>query len=333
MIEWLIVYAGAGLVGLVLAYLNRMRLLYKRITLIVACAGVTVLALMLTNVGAELANAKPADWRLAPLVFSALYLSLRKMRPPRVETYRTGRTIVTGALLTLVVSLSLAPAALAQDNPGIGRDPFGMTTRERLRLESEQQIAAIEAEAEAEARRIEAAKAQALAAAETEMERVKQQQFATQAEADQAIAEAEARWAARQAEIESLAAQQIEGIRSTASVEIARITGDSSVAIAEIDAGLGMARIEATDDRLMLGALVAVVISALVVVGMMARRPMPYAPGPAWSVLPPADRQLPAPHWVLLAAQAEGLDAENIDGQWYAVNHADGVKYPIVRKS
>ena len=90
------------------------------------------------------------------------------------------------------LALSMLPATAQASCSGFIDCLFGFTERTEVRSAAETEQARIDAQAAAEVARIEAEQAERLRQADAEVERVRQQQYATEAQRDIAIANVQA---------------------------------------------------------------------------------------------------------------------------------------------
>lgn len=111
---------------------------------------------------------------------------------------------------------------------------FGLTDRTEVRAERDVEKARIEAVAAADIAKIQAEQTERLRQADAEVERVKQQQFATEAQRDIAIANAQAQVDQYKASIEALTAERLAGIQSNADSQIAALQAQAEIATAGI---------------------------------------------------------------------------------------------------
>lgn len=134
------------------------------------------------------------------------------------------------------------------------------TERERITAERDEQIAGIEAE-----------KAEREQQAHIEVERVKQQQYASEAQRDIAIAQAQQQAEQYKTMIAGLTSEKIAGIQSNADSQIAALQAQAQIAIA------GITETGATERYRVAGgwlfAIVAVVVVAFILVSIIRRQP------------------------------------------------------------
>lgn len=138
-------------------------------------------------------------------------------------------------ILILTLGLALLPRPAQASCSGFIDCLFGMTERTEIRNQRMIETARIEAQRDADVTRLQGEAEARIREAEAEVERVRQQQFATEAQRDVAIAEAQRRAeeyrtmigglvAEREAEIMANAQAQIAALQQTANIAIAGIT-------------------------------------------------------------------------------------------------------------
>ena len=148
---------------------------------------------------------------------------------------------------------------------------FGWTDRQQVRSAAETEQARIDAQAAAEVARIEAEQAERLRQADAEVERVKQQQYATEAQRDIAIANAQTQADQYKASIAALTAERLAGIQANADSQIAALQSQAQIAIA------GITEIGATERYRIVGgwtfSIVAIVLVGILLAFYVRRQP------------------------------------------------------------
>ena len=136
--------------------------------------------------------------------------------------------------LCLALTLATIPATAYASCSGFFDCLFGFTERTEVRAQRDIEHARIEAAAAADVAKIQAEQAERVRQADAEVERVKQQQFATEAQRDIAIANAQAQVDQYKASIEALTAERLAGIQSNADSQIAALQAQAEIATAGI---------------------------------------------------------------------------------------------------
>lgn len=136
--------------------------------------------------------------------------------------------------LCLALTLATIPATAYASCSGFIDCLFGFTERTEVRAQRDIEQARIEAAAAADVAKIQAEQAERVRQADAEVERVKQQQFATEAQRDIAIANAQAQVDQYKASIEALTAERLAGIQSNADSQIAALQAQAEIAQAGI---------------------------------------------------------------------------------------------------
>ena len=135
------------------------------------------------------------------------------------------------AVVALVLLAMPTPAKACS---GLFDCMFGWTDRTEVRSAAETEQARIDAQTAAEVARIEAEQAERVRQADAEVERVKQQQYATEAQRDIAIANAQAQVDQYKASISAITAERLAGIQSNADSQIAALQAQAEIATAGI---------------------------------------------------------------------------------------------------
>lgn len=171
--------------------------------------------------------------------------------------------------LILVIVAVLLPTPAYASCSGLLDCAFGWTEREQVRSAAGTEQARIDAQAQAEIARIEAEQAERVRMADAEVERVRQQQFATEAQRDMAIAQTQASVDQYKASIQALVDEKTENIRAGADTQIAALQGQAQIAIA------GITETGSTERYRIVGgwtfAIVAIVLIAILIIGAMRR--------------------------------------------------------------
>lgn len=136
--------------------------------------------------------------------------------------------------LCLALTLATMPATAYASCSGWLDCALGWTERTEVRAQRDIEQARIEAAAAADIAKIQAEQAERVRQADAEVERVKQQQFATEAQRDIAIANAQAQVDQYKASIEALMAERLAGIQSNADSQIAALQAQAEIATAGI---------------------------------------------------------------------------------------------------
>lgn len=136
----------------------------------------------------------------------------------------------------VIVALTLAmlPATAQASCSGWVDCLFGFTERTEVRSAAQTEQARIDSQAATEIARIEAEQAERVRQADAEVERVRQQQFATNAQRDIAIAQIEQQAAQYKASIAALTAERLAGIQANADSQIQSLQSQAEIATAGI---------------------------------------------------------------------------------------------------
>lgn len=134
----------------------------------------------------------------------------------------------------LALMLATIPATAYASCSGWIDCLFGFTERTEVRAQRDIEQARIDAAAAADIAKIQAEQAERVRQADAEVERVRQQQFATEAQRDIAIANAQAQVDQYKASIEALTAERLSGIQSNADSQIAALQAQAEIATAGI---------------------------------------------------------------------------------------------------
>lgn len=193
------------------------------------------------------------------------------------------------AVIAALVLLAMPTQAKACS--GIFDCMFGWTDRAEVRSAAETEQARIDAQAAAEVARIEAEQAERVRQADAEVERVKQQQYATEAQRDIAIANAQAQVDQYKASIAALTAERLAGIQANADSQIQALQSQAEIAIA------GITETGTTERYRIVGgwtfAVVAIVLAGLLVALYVRRAPMHADSRPVVMVTGRQHTQLP----------------------------------------
>lgn len=137
-------------------------------------------------------------------------------------------------IAVIVALILLAMPTPAKACSGLFDCMFGWTDRAEVRSAAETEQARIDAQAAAEVARIEAEQAERVRQADAEVERVRQQQYATNAQRDIAIAQIEQQAAQYKASIAALTAERLAGIQANADSQIQALQSQAEIATAGI---------------------------------------------------------------------------------------------------
>lgn len=140
----------------------------------------------------------------------------------------------TLAAITIAVLLYTMAPTSAYACSGILDCTFGWTDRAEVAADRDAEIARINAERDRAIADAEARQQLAIEQAQAEVERVRQQQFATEAERDKAIAETQRKADEYKAMIAALTSEKLAGINSNTQTQIAALHGAAEIAIAGI---------------------------------------------------------------------------------------------------
>lgn len=189
------------------------------------------------------------------------------------------------------LALSMLPATAQASCSGFIDCLFGFTERTEVRSAAETEQARIDAQAAAEVARIEAEQAERLRQADAEVERVRQQQYATEAQRDIAIANVQAQVDQYKASIAAITAERLAGIQANADSQIQALQSQAEIATA------GILETGKTERYRIVGAwafaIVAVVLVGLLVALYVRRTPMPVDGRPVVMVAGRQYAQLP----------------------------------------
>lgn len=135
-------------------------------------------------------------------------------------------------ILAVIIALAvLLPSTAQASCSGFIDCLFGMTERTEVRAQRDVERARIEAAAQADIARIQAEQAERVRQADAEVERVRQMQFASEAQRDIAIAQAQQQAEQYKAMIAGLTAEKVSGIQSNADTQIAALQAQAQIAI------------------------------------------------------------------------------------------------------
>ena len=173
------------------------------------------------------------------------------------------------SILIVAVALAMLPATAYASCSGFIDCLFGFTERTEVRSAAETEQARIEAAAAADVAKIQAEQAERVRQADAEVERVKQQQYATNAQRDIAVAQVEQQAQQYRATVAALTAERLAGIQANADSQIAALQAQAEIATAGI--------LETERYRIVGGwtfAIVAIVLAGLLVALYVRRAPM-----------------------------------------------------------
>jgi len=189
------------------------------------------------------------------------------------------------------LTLAMLPATAQASCSGFIDCLFGFTERTEVRSAAQTEQARIDAQAAAEVARIEAEQAERVRQADAEVERVKQQQYATNAQRDIAIAQIEQQAAQYKASIAALTAERLAGIQANADSQIQALQSAAEIHIA------GITETGVTERYRIVGgwtfAIVAIVLVGLLVGLYVRRAPMHADSRPVVMVTGRQHTQLP----------------------------------------
>lgn len=189
------------------------------------------------------------------------------------------------------LALAMLPATAQASCSGFIDCLFGFTERTEVRSAAKTEQARIDAQAAAEVARIEAEQAERVRQADAEVERVRQQQYATNAQRDIAIAQIEQQAAQYKASIAALTAERLAGIQANADSQIQALQSQAEIATA------GILETGKTERYRIVGgwafAIVAIVLVGLLVGLYVRRAPMHADSRPVVMVTGRQHTQLP----------------------------------------
>lgn len=175
------------------------------------------------------------------------------------------------SILIVAVALAMLPATAYASCSGFIDCLFGFTERTEVRSAAETEQARIEAAAAADVAKIQAEQAERVRQADAEVERVKQQQYATNAQRDIAVAQVEQQAQQYRATVAALTAERLAGIQANADSQIAALQAQAEIATA------GILETGRTERYRIVGgwtfAVVAVVLVGLLLALYMRRQP------------------------------------------------------------
>lgn len=203
--------------------------------------------------------------------------------------------LLTVPFLLLVITPKTAQASCT----GFIDCLFGFTERTEVRAEHAVEKARIDAAAAADIARIQAEQAERLRQADAEVERIRQQQYATEAQRDIAIANAQVQVDQYKATIAALTAERLAGIQSNADSQIAALQAAAEIHVE------GITQTGTTERYRIVGgwafSIVAIILAALLV-GLYFHRPPAASQRPAIMV---AQRERQALPWLDDSEQLE----------------------------
>ena len=205
-----------------------------------------------------------------------------------------------------VLTLAMLPATAQASCSGFIDCLFGFTERTEVRSAAQTEQARIDAQAAAEVARIEAEQAERVRQADAEVERVKQQQYATNAQRDIAIAQIEQQAAQYKASIAALTAERLAGIQANADSQIQALQSQAEIATA------GILETGKTERYRIVGgwafAIVAIVLGGLLLALYARRTPMRADERPVILINGQPQDQLP---WLSDDKQIEIVEVRN----------------------
>lgn len=143
---------------------------------------------------------------------------------------RSNKLIILALALALALPAALQPQAVRACSGWIDCW-LGMTERTEVRTAAETDQAIIAAQAAEDIARINGEQAEQLRLADAEVERVKQEQYATEAARDLAIAQTTASIELYKASLQAVVAERVESIQRNSEMQIATLHESASIAI------------------------------------------------------------------------------------------------------